>query len=72
MLSKMMTQGFSLSSLKLANNALEDAHIFLISHALRNMPNLTELDLSGNNFEAPGAESLKEAIISHAVFKEKK
>ena len=36
------------------------------------MPQLSELDIAGNQCQLFGAESLKEAILSHAALKSKR
>ena len=62
-----MAQCQYLYHVNLAHNCLRDQHICLLSAAVANMPQLTHLDLRGNICQLQGAESLKDAIISHAI-----
>jgi hypothetical protein len=63
-----LSQTHSLKKLKLARNCLHDEEIIELSLAISKMPNLSHLDLAGNEFRGVGMEALKDAAISHGSF----
>jgi Ran GTPase-activating protein (RanGAP) involved in mRNA processing and transport len=70
LMSRQLTTTKTLKILKLARNALRDEDITWLCGAIAFMPNMQELDISGNQLTGIGMTSLKEAIISHSALDE--
>ena len=62
-----LTQTLHMRVVKLARNALEDEDIILIAQAVKMMPTMTTLDLSGNYCSLNGVASIRDLIISHSI-----
>ena len=67
LMSRQLTTTSSLKILKLARNGLRDEDITWLANAIAFMPNMQELDVSGNQLTGIGMMSLKDMIISHSA-----
>ena len=67
LMSRQLTTTSTLKILKLARNGLRDEDMTWLANAIAFMPNMQELDVSGNQLTGIGMISLKEMIISHSA-----
>jgi Ran GTPase-activating protein (RanGAP) involved in mRNA processing and transport len=62
----------NLKTLSLARNALCDDCFTLIFNVIATMPQIQNVDVSGNYCSGPGAEAVKRAILGHGLFLDKR
>jgi len=61
-----LSQSFHMKILKLARNCLDDEDVTLIGNAVKSMPTMQVLDLSGNYCQSIGMEAIQDLILGHS------